>query len=154
MGLINPPVYQIYLVGPKETGIELARNLYPICLERRWLPAFYVSGCLSEGVVKQVASWALRTGVITFGPGAEESYRRLNRKYTGTKVLRLLDAGAPKPKPFFGYEAQIFSFPQGIHDYDAIANWMGIIPYGDGPDFKAVYPDALMEKELVKKEIR
>ena len=153
MGNLNPPVCQIYLVGPKEEGMLFARNLYPICLERKWLPAFFVTNRLGKDIIKCSDSKLLRTGVITFGPESEKIYRRLYGINGGMKVLRLLDAGVPEPKPFFSYQAQIFSYPQDSHDYDLIASWMGITPYGDWPDFRAVFPDALTEEKLVKKEV-
>ncbi len=145
---INPPVHQIYLIGPEKQGKYIACRIFPYCERCNWIPAFFLSERYTKTIEKDIFRERERTGVIAFGGDSKEIYDRLYGDGRQQKVLRLLEPGSPKPPFFFSYQAQIFSYPETEKDFRTIASWMGFVPYLKGGRFQAVYPGALHMEEL------
>ena len=97
---INPPVHQIYLIGPEKQGKSIARRIFPYCERCNWMPAFFISERYTKTIEKDISREGERTGVIAFGRDSEEIYDRLYGEDRQQKILRLLEPGSPDP-PFF-----------------------------------------------------
>lgn len=153
MGNINPPVHQIYLVGPEKQGKAIARRIYPYCVECDWIPAFFLEGKYTDELERRILWEGSRTGVIAFGDDSGMIYERLHGDdpYGGDKpykVMRLLKPGEPKTVPFFSYQAQIWENPETEQDFHNIASWMGFVHYLNEGTFRAICPGALTFREL------
>ncbi len=155
---INPPVHQIYLVGPEKEGKGIARRIYPYCEACDWIPAFFLEERFTDEIERKLCwEWILRTGVIAFGDDAEWIYERLHgneddpygwdRPY---KVLRLIKTGEEKPASFFSYQAQVWTYPETEQDFKNIASWLGIVSYLKEGTFRAIYPGAVSIWELFR----
>ena len=91
---INPPVHQIYLIGPEKQGKSIARRIFPYCERCNWIPAFFISERYTKTIEKDISREGERTGVIAFGRDSEEIYDRLYGEDRQQKILRLLEPGA------------------------------------------------------------
>ncbi|HIZ22500.1 MAG TPA: hypothetical protein IAA21_06855 [Candidatus Blautia faecigallinarum] len=153
MGNINPPVHQIYLVGPEKQGKGIAREIFPYCKACDWIPAFFVAGKYTDEMERRICQGRVRTGVIAFGDDSERVYERLQGEepYGGDrpyKVMRLLKPGETKTFSFFSYQAQIWAYPKSEQDFHNIASWLGFVSYLKEGTFRAIYPGALNIQEL------
>ena len=145
---INPPVYRVLLIGPPEEGKRLARAIYPICKERRQIPAFFRSRRITKKLLRDLYGQLCRTAVVTFGPESEEVYDAILRDHSWIKVLRILEPGAPPPEIIFSYKKQVYPYPDDEY-LRVIVSWMGIHdPMPDYPPFEERMPGALTPEEL------
>lgn len=150
MGFLNHPVSQIFLIGPKEKGMHLARKLFTVCVERNWVPAIFVSDHLTEGIKKQITYPIPNNGVITFGEESKQVYEEMCRSEVPVKVLRILEPGEPKPERIFSYQRQVW---EDAEDVALIASWMGIVQWMSDTYFCIGKPGALTEKELYPQSV-
>lgn len=154
---INPPVHQIYLIGPEKQGRSIARRIYPYCEACDWIPAFFLAERFTDEVEREVCRQRTRTGVIAFGDDSERIYGRLHgdeedpygwdKSY---KVMRLIKPGEEKPAAFFSYQSQVWSYPETEQDFRNIASWLGIVSYLKAGAFRAVCPGAVSAQELFR----
>lgn len=142
------PVKQIFLIGPKEEGMNLAREIFAVCVERNWIPAIFVSENLTERIKKQMTYPIQSNGVITFGEKSEQVYDAICRSEVPIKVMRILEPGEPKPERLFSYQQQIWECTE---DIALIVSWMGIVSWMNETYFCIGKPGALTEKELYPK---
>lgn len=143
----NPPVYRIYLVGPKDEGLKLAQAIYAVCRERSQVPSFHLSLNLTKELIKELYHPLCRTALITFGPKSEEIYERMLQEHSWVKVMWILEPGAPEPEPEFNYDHQIFPYPDAeILSY--LVSWLGIDNRTGAEGFTEYLPGALSMEEL------
>ena len=155
---INPPVHQIYLIGPEKQGMDIARKIFRYCTVCDWIPAFFLAERFTDEVEGELCQrWAPRTGVIAFGDDSERVYERLHGDEEDPygwdspyKVMRLLKPGEEKTAPFFSYQSQVWSYPETEQDFKNIASWLGIVSYLKAGAFRAVCPGAVSIRELFR----
>lgn len=145
MGLPNPPVTQIFLIGPKEKGMCLAKDIFAICKDRGWVPAIFVSEHLTEKIRKQITYPIQRNGVVTFGEESKQVYEEMCSCEVPVKVIRLLGPQEPAPDHIFSYHAQIW---KDTEEVSLIVSWMGIIPWLKRSYFCQGVPGSLIPEEL------
>lgn len=144
---INPPVYRVLLIGPPEEGKRLARAIYPICKERRQIPAFFLSRRITKKLLRDLYGQLCRTAVLTFGPASEETSQRMLREHGWVKVMRILEPGAPTPEPVFDYRYQVFPYPDQEY-LSYLVSWLGIDLRPGIREFSEDMPGALTQEEL------
>ena len=143
----NPPVLRVYLVGPKEEGLKLARAIYAICKERLQVPSFHLSQSLTKKLIRDLYRTVCRTALITFGPKSKEIYERMLREHDWVKVMRILDLGASEPKLEFNYDCQIFPYPDA-ELLSHLVSWLGIDRRPGVEGFTETLTGALSIEEL------
>ena len=143
----NPPVLRVYLVGPKDEGLKLARAIYPVCKERQQVPSFHLSRGLTRKLIKELYCPLCRTALLTFGPKSEEIYERMLQEHSWVKVMWILEPGAPEPEPEFNYDHQIFPYPDA-EILSCLVSWLGIDRRPGVEGFTETLTGALSIEEL------
>ena len=144
----NDTVCRIYLIGPREQGLALARTLYARCRPLGHAPAFIPAPRLTKKLRRQFHNPLCCTGVLLFGGDAAESYDALLEDHPWIKVLRLLPPDAPPPKVFFSWHEQIFYFPRTEQDFHLLQVWLGLRDPARWPPSRYAYPGVLTPEEL------
>lgn len=145
----NARVKRIYLIGPREEGLALARQLYACCQTPDSAPAFILRDKPDAALREQIFTRLCATALILFGPEAATQYPGLIELHPWVKVLQLLPPGAPEPEFFFSWHEQIFPWPQSDKDHRLVQAWLGLDstePMRTGPPF----PGALSLEALNK----
>lgn len=140
-------VIRIYLVGPREMGLALARTLYARCRPLGHAPYFIPAQRLTKKLRRQLLNPVCPTCVMLFGEHAAEDYDSLLDVHPWVKVLRLVPPDAPKPKIFFSWHEQTFYFPQSDSDFHLLQAWLGLDDPAEWPP-GSPFPGALTEEEL------
>ena len=133
-------VERIYLIGPGEQGLALARRLYALCMPLGRAPCFLLAERLTRKLRRQFYAPLCATGVLLFGPDAAANYNALLEEHPWIKVMRLLPIGAPPPDFFFSYHEQIFPYPQTEKDFHTIQCWMVWTRVRNGPHMTCTFP--------------
>ena len=144
----NYTVERIYLIGPREEGLALARRLYALCMPLGRAPCFLLADRLTRKLRRQFYNPLCSTGILLFGEDAAANYDALLEEHPWIKVMRLLPIGAPPPDFFFSYHEQIFPCPQTEKDFHTIQCWMGVDDQAEWPAFEPNFPGALTQEEL------
>lgn len=147
-------VRRIYLIGPREQGLALARTLYARCRPLGHDPAFIPAPRLTKKLRQQFHEPVCCTGVLLFGADAAEGYDALLEDHPWIKVLRLLPPDAPPPEVFFSWHEQTFYFPQAERDVRLLQVWLGLDAPAERPPLPNNCPGALTAEELEAPEQR
>ena len=118
-------VERVFLIGPEEEGLALARRLYAPCEPPDRAPDLLPLPRRDRDFLRQLFDPLCPTGVLLFGKDAAEDYDALLDLHPWVRVLRLLPPDAPPPRPFFSYHEQIFPYPQTDRDFRILRGWLG-----------------------------